>query len=244
MKLLIIKNGICETDVGTIIHEIDPEIKSEIKCSRNINYRRLRRMKYDAVIILGGAQSLTKLGDIEYNHPYLLNLMAQIKLWIDSGTNVLGICLGEQLIAMSLGHDVVKCSMPKCGYDQNMVLTTIGEEDPMFDYDFNLIRPYFLSLHNDRVSISKYGKELEILCELNPGTSSSIVYAFRHKTAIGVQFHPDITKKILNAFCEEFDICPSLIEECEEINHNINIASLVFFRTWLETFTTIDPIKN
>ena len=54
---------------------------------------------YDALIIMGGPMSVND----EDEHPWITDAVKTIKRAIDSNKKVLGICLGAQLIAKSLG---------------------------------------------------------------------------------------------------------------------------------------------
>ncbi|GAB2900774.1 type 1 glutamine amidotransferase [Uliginosibacterium flavum] len=58
--------------------------------------------RYDLVIVLGGPMSAND----EENHPWLREEKAYLSALCNEGRAVLGICLGAQLIANSLGADV------------------------------------------------------------------------------------------------------------------------------------------
>jgi GMP synthase-like glutamine amidotransferase len=230
MRILIIKNGICETDIGQIIYEVNRQIETDTICSRSIDYDSLDISSYDGVLILGGSQRLSDPDVLEI-HPYLTELITRIRKWIDTGIHIMGICLGAQLIAIALNHKVVKCDRLISGYDQDIRLTEVGRSDPLFDFNFDVFRSYLLSLHFDRIELSNdRGEKVNVLAELQ-----GIPYAFRYRNAYGIQFHPDITLRILETFCSEFSFDPRLIEEGSLIANCTRTASIIFFLHWILT---------
>ena len=72
MNILIIKNGVCDTDIDKLLLEINNKLKLHIKYSKTLDYESFDIMNYYAVIILGGSQSLADTDDIIKNHSYLI----------------------------------------------------------------------------------------------------------------------------------------------------------------------------
>jgi GMP synthase-like glutamine amidotransferase len=235
MKLLIIKNGLCETDIAQLIFEADQTFETDTVCSRANDYDSIDIQNYCGVIILGGVQRLSD-PDSYNRYPYLADLVTNLRNWIDRGVNVLGICLGAQLIALALGHEVVECRDMISGYDKQIKLTTSGQSDPIFDYDFDMFRSYYLALHCDRISLRDTGERVNILAEMD-----EIPYVIRYRNTYGVQFHPDITLRILRTFCSEFNFDPGLIEEGTKISNCLKMASIVFFMHWVLTIRSNCP---
>jgi GMP synthase (glutamine-hydrolysing) len=81
----------------------------------------------DFLVIMGGPQSATRLGD----YPYLRDEMALIERVIGSGRPVLGICLGAQLIAEVLGAHARRSPEKEVGFFP-VRLTAAGRKDPLF----------------------------------------------------------------------------------------------------------------
>ena len=213
MRILIIKNGSCETDIDIILKLIDPDIETHIICSKNID---VDYDYFDRIIILGGSQILSDGLD---DHPYLQNLIDKLRIMIRNEKRILGICLGAQLIAMALGHTVSPVGRCVMGYDQN-----IWCADPELQ---NVSRD-FLSLHNDEILLSGDTKvEITNSCD-------GMIYGFQYSNTLAVQYHPDITPRILNVFCKEFAYDEGLIRHATNRADEIHTASVLFFKKWLE----------
>lgn len=226
MKILIIKNGNCETDITKFLKEINKDIEILSKNSKTIDYNELIIEDLDGIIILGGPQRLSNSETLN-DHPYLINLISHLKIWIEKDIKILGICLGAQLIALATGHKVRECDKLITGY-QNIQITDEGKLDKLFGCEFDIFKNLYLSLHYDRIDISQSGSKFRILAKYN-----DIVYGFRYKNTYGVQFHPDITLRILMLFCSEFNFDSRLVEEGSRISDDSKIASLVFFDNWI-----------
>jgi GMP synthase-like glutamine amidotransferase len=232
MDILIIKNGVCDTDIDKLLSEINNKLTIQIKCSKTLDYESFDIKKYYAVIILGGSQSLANKNDIIKNHTYLIKLIYHIKKWCEIGVRILGICLGAQLIASALGHSVIKNTKPIIGYDKLMYLTIKGVTDNLLNNNFNKIKSNYLTLHNDRIIINNKSSNLDILCNFQHN-GQIIPYVFKYKNVYGVQFHPDITPNILQTFCSEFAYDKSLVSEANKRKDEIHQASILFFTSWL-----------
>src|SRR5277367_927975 len=98
MRILVIRNGCCDTDIGLIMREIYPHIEINMLTSVDVidllKSKKIEIGSYDGVIVMGGYQSLIGRNDKDYAHSYLNVLIEYVKEWVANGTNVLGICLG------------------------------------------------------------------------------------------------------------------------------------------------------
>lgn len=223
MKILIIKNGVCETDIDKILHDIDSDIIVHIKCSQDL--QDIDYDMYNKIILLGGAQSLCDMELIYIHHTYLIDLINDLERLIAQGKKILGICLGAQLLAIALGHHIVPIGMCITGYDKD-----IACNDPELDK----ISKDLLALHNDMICINESGKPLKIIHTYSCG-DHIIPYGFTHNNIYGVQFHPDITPRILSVFCDEFAYDEGLIACAQDRVNDIKCASNIFFFKWLNT---------
>src|SRR5436305_11506736 len=100
-RILIIKNGVCDTDIDYIIKTINQSINIDIVTSSTLTQTFCIEAvnKYIGIIILGGDQTLTNRHESNYVHTYLNNLIDYIKYWIKKKIHILGICLGDQMCA-------------------------------------------------------------------------------------------------------------------------------------------------
>ena len=66
----------------------------------------------DAVLVFGGAMH----PDQDERHPWLRREHELLQGYLDSGTPLLGVCLGAQLIAKAAGASVHRASEPEVGW--------------------------------------------------------------------------------------------------------------------------------
>ncbi len=138
-----------------------------------------RLTHYDRVIVSG---SVTSAND---DAPWIERLQGALKLWVDRGTPVLGVCYGHQMIARTLGGKsaVRRAAEPEFGWTEIQV----SETDPLFS---GLPRTFH-----------SYSSHYDEVCELAPGmkrlASSEIcqvqAFAVSEKPIWGIQFHPEKT---------------------------------------------------
>lgn len=77
---------------------------------------------FSHLVVLGGPQSANE----EYKYPYLTKEMKLIEKCIEKEKPVLGVCLGAQLIAKTLGAKIYK-GTPEFGwYDVELTARTCG----------------------------------------------------------------------------------------------------------------------
>lgn len=81
---------------------------------------------YDALIVMGGSMGVYD----EHRFPWLAPEKAHIRAAIDAGKHVLGICLGAQLIAASLGANVAPHTHKEIGW-YPVALTPTGAAHPL-----------------------------------------------------------------------------------------------------------------
>ncbi len=176
-----------------------------------------------AVIVLGGSMGVHDIGQ----YPFLLRVKDYIRSVLDSGKTYLGICLGGQLLADVLAAEVSSGLHRELGICP-ITLTDDGKIDPLFQS----VPEKFSSFqwHNDSFVI--------------PGGAVRMAYsdacpnqAFRQgQNAYGLQFHPEVDRKIVKGWCEGFeswDACPSEIisgfEAGESMYRTVSIRILENF---------------
>ncbi len=130
------------------------------------------------LVFLGGQMSVND--DKEY--PWLLQEKQCIREAVRSGTPVLGICLGAQLIASAFGKKVFRCEEEKgwCRIRETM-------------------SPGFATPGNPLTVFQWHGENFEL------PDGSQLVYRgdrvehqmFTMGTTTGVQFHPEVTEEII-----------------------------------------------
>lgn len=138
----------------------------------------------DALVIYGGIQSANDVKD----KPYIGAELDWITDWLASGRPALGICLGAQLLAKSLGGEISR------------------HRDGIFEIGFHKISPteqangflnesaYFYQWHGEGFSLPDRC-ELLATGDLFPNQA----FRYRHNT-YGFQFHPEVSKNVMNSW--------------------------------------------
>jgi GMP synthase (glutamine-hydrolysing) len=144
---------------------------------------------YDAVLVFGGAMH----ADHDDAHPWLLPETRWLEQLIASGTPVLGICLGVQLLARASGAWVGPLPEPEIGWC-DVELNDAGIADPVL----GALPGRFSALqwHHYTYGVPDGAVEL--------AHSASCTQAFRlGETGWGVQFHPEVTQTQLDGWIED-----------------------------------------
>ena len=143
---------------------------------------------YSGIIILGGPVAVYD------NLPFLSREQNLIRSAIKSGTHVLGICLGSQLIAQAAGGDVSKGIKKEIGWHE-VALTPEGSSDVFNGIDIH--RPLgVFQWHGDTY---KLPISASILAR-NP----LYPQAFRIGSAIGIQFHLEVNERMIRRWTDEY----------------------------------------
>ena len=142
--------------------------------------------EYDLLVIMGGPMGVYD----EDEYPWLRAEKAFIKQALESGKPILGICLGAQLLADSLGAKVRKNRFKEIGFFQ-VALTPIGWNSPLFKE----LPPTFDALHwhGDTFEIPEKGFHIAS-SEACP--NQAFVYDNR---VIGLQFHVEAGRENIEA---------------------------------------------
>ncbi len=144
---------------------------------------------YDAIIALGGPQHVYNID----KYPYFTPEKALIRRAIEHDIPFLGICLGGQLLAASLGAQVSQHTLTEIGF-YTVPFTDAGQQDPLFK---NL--PGYQKVfhwHEDSFELPPGS----ILLATNETTSNQ---AFRYGSrAYGLQYHIELNSELLDLWLE------------------------------------------
>ncbi|HEU4632394.1 MAG TPA: type 1 glutamine amidotransferase [Flavisolibacter sp.] len=140
----------------------------------------------DALIVMGGPMSVH---DLE-SHPWLFEEKLFIRKCIQSGKRVLGICLGAQLLAASLGASVNKAANKEIGWF-TVRPTKECENYPWF-YTLFQSCPTVFHWHGERFDVPSGSYNL-LQSEAN---DNQAFCAGEH--VIGLQFHLEMTSSAIN----------------------------------------------
>jgi GMP synthase (glutamine-hydrolysing) len=151
---------------------------------------------FDAALLLGAEAQV----DQEDAHPWLRGEKRLVRELLDRGTPVLGVCFGSQLLAEALGAEVRRAAEPEIGWHE-VDLAPEGRSDPLLG---------FLPERFESLQWHSY----EWL--LPPGAvalarSARCLQAFRHGTAWGVQFHPEVTEADYGEWLDGFREDPAAV---------------------------------
>ena len=131
-------------------------------------------------VIFGGAQNLTEIR----SYPFLQTEMTWIKKAIDENLPLLGICLGAQLIACTLGARVGPHPEGLCEFGYYKI-KPVNRKNPLFSESMYVTQAHFQQF------------------ELPPGSVALFTgatfpnQAFRYRDQVyGLQFHPEVTQDI------------------------------------------------
>jgi GMP synthase-like glutamine amidotransferase len=186
MKVLTVQNIKCETlgrlegmllQDGYDIEQVDAREGSIPASSEG----------YAGVIILGGPMAVYD------NYDYLQLEQNLIRSSLKSGTAVLGICLGSQLIAQAAGGRVYRGTRKEIGWHR-VKLTSQGNSDifrGVNSRSFNVFQ-----WHGDTYELPDNAVILA-RNELYP-------QAFRIGSAVGIQFHLEVDKQMIMRWTDEY----------------------------------------
>lgn len=146
---------------------------------------------FDWLLIMGGPMSVND----EAGYPWLKKEKAFIKMAIDAGKTVIGICLGAQLIAASLGSRVRKNDVKEIGWFP-LSLTAEALASPVFSHLKDTIDAFHW--HGETLDLPKGAVRIA-------GSEACVNQAFAIKPNVfGFQFHLETTEKGARDFIREF----------------------------------------
>ncbi len=149
---------------------------------------------YDIVFVFGGPMN----ADEDDRYPWLPGEREVVRRAVESGQAVVGLCLGSQLLARSLGATVSKNPVKEIGWDL-VTLTEDGRNDTVFG-GLPTLLPVF-QWHGDTFSLPEGAALLatSTRCQHQAFRAGDRVYGF--------QFHVELTSDMVgewaDAYCEE-----------------------------------------
>lgn len=188
MRVLVIQNRRCE-HLGTLDGLFGYDV---IEADEGESIPPLK--KYDALIMLGGPASAYD------GLRYLREEEKIIKDAIKDNIPTLGICLGAQLIAKACNARVYK-NLKEIGWYKVKLHNSLAR---YLNTDILTVFQW----HNDSFELPE-GAELL--------ASLSSIQAFRIKSAVGVQFHLELTDDMISEWIDEYD------EEIIQSSDNISL---------------------
>lgn len=181
---------------------------------------------YDGLIFLGGPMSAND------PLPYLDRERVLVAQAVERGQPLLGICLGSQLIARSLGADVHRNSETEIGWF-DIHLTEAAADDALFG---GLQGPETVfHWHSDTWELPPGAARLA-------GSKACGNQAFRAgRNIYGLQFHLEVTTAMIADWMEQDDNCGDVRELKSPIDPHVNSARLeelsnVVFGRWCSLF--------
>jgi len=183
----------------------------------------------DLLVVLGGPIGAYD----EAIYPFLHDEFALLDRRLAADAPTLGICLGAQLMARSLGARVYPGPDKEIGW-QPLTLTAAGEDSPL--RHIGGLQTSMLHWHGDTF-------DLPAGCELLASTPLCTQQAFRRgKRQLGLQFHPEfdarhIEQWLVGHTCElgsaRIDI-PALRADTAQHGERLANQSRRFFAEWLQ----------
>ena len=219
---------------------LDPLLKESGFRIRYINFgrdphQRPSLEKYEALIVLGGPMNAHQID----TYPNLLTEVDVIREAVDSGMSVLGICLGAQLHAKSLGGQVSRNEKREIGW-YDVHLTEAGQADPVIS-SFAATQRVF-QWHEDGISLPEGAQHLAM-------SPASAVQAFRYgEHAYGFQFHLEVDASLVERWLTVPGNQPILAAEADRVDPDeirrqtarwiggLQALSRSTFSRWIERF--------
>lgn len=185
-RILSVQNIVCET-LGTLEQMFRSDGFEIEKVNAQSDPVPASSKDYDAIIILGGPMAVYD------NVPYLRREQDLIRDAIKNDTPVLGVCLGSQLIAQAAGGRVYKGKKKEIGW-RSVYVTPASSNDIFRGVTDKTIRVF--QWHGDTYDLPANAKILAY-SDLYP-------QAFRIGSAVGIQFHLEVDRHIIESWIQEY----------------------------------------
>jgi GMP synthase-like glutamine amidotransferase len=187
--------------------------------------------EFDMLAIMGGPMNV-----YEYDaYPWLKMEKHFIRRAIDARKKVLGVCLGGQLIADTLGGKVTKNKLPEIGW-HTISLRQAGKKSPLFEgFDEEFMVFHW---HGDTFAIPPMAVHLA-------GSKACDNQVFLYNTnVLGLQCHLEYSETSIRAMlkdCESELIQSPYVQNIRQIEHGLKWVSTVqgYMDTLLDRFVNL-----
>ncbi len=186
---------VCQHVPHEILGTFHPLLKDEGIRIRYVNFSRHPHAEpqvtgYDGLILLGGPMNV----DEEGKYPFLTHELKMIEEAMKMEIPVLGICLGSQLIAKTLGAKIHANTHSEIGWHK-VDLTKEGQENPLLNPLSS--HPYLFEWHHDSFELPKDSHWLA-------KSSRCPHQAFRYgKKTYGFQFHLEVDEDMIEKWLHD-----------------------------------------
>jgi GMP synthase (glutamine-hydrolysing) len=145
--------------------------------------------RHDAVMVFGGAMH----ADHEDRFPWLRNVKAALRGYLERDVPVLGVCLGAQLLAEAAGAPPHRAREPEIGW-RAVAVTDAGARDPLLAP----LAPGFTAFqwHSYEFPLPPGGTTL--------ARSPVCLQAFRAGSGVGIQFHAEVSAADAEAWIDDY----------------------------------------
>jgi GMP synthase-like glutamine amidotransferase len=229
MSVLIIKNVISEGP-GTI---------EEFLRTKKLSFRIVELGegekappldRFQTLIVLGGPMGVYEME--KYSHLYAASRI--IREAINRGMNILGICLGAQLIAHCLGAEVYPGGIQEIGWN-HVELTGDGLKDPLMRK--LAVHPKVKDFWR-RFKVFQWHGDTFHLPMNTLHIARSALYAnqaFRFsKSVYGLQFHIEVTKEMLSEWVKAMPDKEHILAETDSISDEYKGRAMQFYRAFFQ----------
>ena len=148
----------------------------------------------DAIVLYGASTNIVDAPD------WLAVEMGWLRERLETGTPVLGVCFGAQVLAHALGAEVARAREPEIGW-LPVTLTAAGRADPVL----GALPERFLACqwHSWACAVPEGGIAL--------AESPVCLQAFHAGSAWGVQFHPEVDDETLSTWIDTYRNDPDAV---------------------------------
>jgi GMP synthase-like glutamine amidotransferase len=181
----------------------------------------------DAIAVFGGGMNVADADRL----PWLEGEIELLRDALEDGTPVLGVCLGAQLLAAAAGAEARRAERPEIGWF-DVERTVAGASDPLLGALPERFTAY--QWHSWAFALPDGAVEL--------ARSPVCPQAYALGSAWGVQFHPEVTGDILDAWIDDVASDPDAVAqdyaataryELPERLAAWNALGRTFFDAWL-----------
>ena len=185
---------------------------------------------HDLAIVMGGSMGVYESKD----HPYLLNEINYLKKRLAADLPTLGICLGGQLMAKSLGGDVYKGGNDKETGWREINVTPEGQKSVVRYLDASYTK--MTQGHQDTFTLPT---NCVLLASSDQYTNQAFAYG---ENALGFQFHPEMHEELMeNWLNNKNDFLTTsamskqrIIDDTKIYIETLKKQTAKFFNKWLD----------